>query len=299
MPRYRRHPTVRPWRAARERRGSPSVLVAAEPGTFRRLLADADDLDLTGVPPAEAGERALELRPAVFAWLGSDAAEGLAVLRQLRGARSTARTLYLTPRSAESERLAALEAGVDDVLSEPITRSELVGRLRLLLRRARPTRALSPSHQPTTWSWTSIAASSGVTAIGSTCAPRKRACWSSSRGLRAASSHALTSWSASGARTTPATRAPWTSTCAGCAPRSSLIRTTRSCCSRCEASATASSRSVNVALTKPQRHRSRSGRRVSGHQPTGPPGPTIATWRGTPACAPLRASARRRSRPRS
>jgi DNA-binding response OmpR family regulator len=116
------------------------VLVAAEPGTFRRLLADAVDLDLAGVRPAEAGERALELRPAVFAWLGPDAAEGLAVMRRLRGARSTARTLYLTPRSAESERLAALEAGVDDVLSEPVTRSELVGRLRFLLRRARPTR---------------------------------------------------------------------------------------------------------------------------------------------------------------
>ncbi len=123
-------------RASRE----PRLLVAAEPGTFRRLLADADDLDMTGVPPAEAAERALELRPAVFAWLGSDAAEGLAVLRQLRGSRATARTLFLTPRSAEGERLAALEAGVDDVLSEPITRSELVGRLRLLLRRARPTR---------------------------------------------------------------------------------------------------------------------------------------------------------------
>ena len=123
-------------RASRE----PRVLVAAEPGTFRRLLADAVDLDLAGVRPAEAGERALELRPAVFAWLGPDAAEGLAVMRRLRGARSTARTLYLTPRSAESERLAALEAGVDDVLSEPITRSELVGRLRFLLRRARPTR---------------------------------------------------------------------------------------------------------------------------------------------------------------
>ena len=82
--------------------------------------------------------RALELRPAVFAWLGPDAAEGLAVMRMLRGARSSARTLYLTPRSAESERLAALAAGVDEVLSEPISRSELVGRLRLLLRRARP-----------------------------------------------------------------------------------------------------------------------------------------------------------------
>jgi DNA-binding response OmpR family regulator len=116
----------------------PRVLVAAEPGAFRRLLADADGLELAAVRPTEAGERALELRPAVFAWLGPDATEGLAVMRMLRGARSSARTLYLTPRSAESERLAALAAGVDEVLSKPISRSELVGRLRLLLRRARP-----------------------------------------------------------------------------------------------------------------------------------------------------------------
>lgn len=117
----------------------PRVLVAAEPGAFRRLLADADGMELAAVRPAEAGERALELRPAVFAWLGTDAAEGLDVMRRLRVVRSSTRTLYLTPRSAESERLAALEAGVDDVVSEPITRSELAGRLRLLLRRARPT----------------------------------------------------------------------------------------------------------------------------------------------------------------
>jgi DNA-binding response OmpR family regulator len=116
----------------------PRVLVAAEAGALRRLRSIADDLELAGVRPAEAGERALELRPAVFAWLGPDAAEGLAVMRMLRGARSSARTLYLTPRSAERERLAALAAGVDEVLSEPISRSELVGRLRLLLRRARP-----------------------------------------------------------------------------------------------------------------------------------------------------------------
>ncbi|HZW00321.1 MAG TPA: response regulator transcription factor [Candidatus Deferrimicrobium sp.] len=112
--------------------------MAAEAGALRRLRSIADDLELAGVRPAEAGERALELRPAVFAWLGPDATEGLAVMRMLRGARSSARTLYLTPRSAESERLAALAAGVDEVLSEPISRSELVGRLRLLLRRARP-----------------------------------------------------------------------------------------------------------------------------------------------------------------
>lgn len=121
-------------------RKKPRVLVAAEDGSTRRLLARADDLDIAVVSPKEAAERALELRPAVFAWLGRDAVQGLAVLRRLLEVRSRARTLYVTPRYAEAERLAALEAGVDEVLTEPVTASELAGRLRLLLRRARPSR---------------------------------------------------------------------------------------------------------------------------------------------------------------
>ena len=208
----------------------PRVLVAAEPGAFRRLLADADDLELAAVRPAEAGERALELRPAVFAWLGPDATEGLAVMRMLRGARSSARTLYLTPRSAESERLAALAAGVDEVLSEPISRSELVGRLRLLLRRARP---VGRSRLPIGHDLELDLDRQELWRDGDLGPPApqgSRACWSSSPGRRAASSRASTSWSASGDRTMTATRAPWTSTCAGCVPRSSLTRTTRSGC---------------------------------------------------------------------
>jgi two-component system response regulator RegX3 len=118
----------------------PRVLVASGAASFGQLLTRADDLDLAHVDPEEAGRRAVELQPAVFAWLEGEAALGLAVLRGLRAARPDARTLFLTPRSAEAERLAALEAGVDEVLSEPLSRSELVGRLRLLARRSRPTR---------------------------------------------------------------------------------------------------------------------------------------------------------------
>ena len=131
---------VRPWRAGRERRGSPGCSWLPSLARSGGCWPDADDLDLTSVPPAEAAGAPWSCDRAVFAWLGGGCRGGLAVLRQLRGARSTARTLFLTPRAAEGERLAALEAGVDDVLSEPISRSELVGRLRLLLRRARPTR---------------------------------------------------------------------------------------------------------------------------------------------------------------
>jgi DNA-binding response OmpR family regulator len=118
-------------------RREPGVLVAAEERAVRRLLPRASDLGLAIVTPEDAAERALALRPAVFAWLGRDAAQGLATLHRLLDARSASRMLYLTPRANEAERLAALEAGVDEVLAEPVTPSELAGRLRLLLRRAR------------------------------------------------------------------------------------------------------------------------------------------------------------------
>jgi DNA-binding response OmpR family regulator len=118
-------------------RREPDVLVAMGEGTSRRLLAQLSDVSLVVVSPEEAAARAPEVRPAVFAWLGRDAADGLVVLRRLLETRPDTRTLFLTPRANEAERLAALEAGVDEVLSEPITPSELSARVRLLIGRAR------------------------------------------------------------------------------------------------------------------------------------------------------------------
>jgi len=118
----------------------PRVLVAAEPRAIRRLSSLTEGLDLVSARPDDALDRALEGRPAVFGWLVPDAQQGLATMIALRAARPDTRTLFVTPRSAEAERLAALEAGVDEVLAEPVSASELAGRLRLLLRRARPNR---------------------------------------------------------------------------------------------------------------------------------------------------------------
>ena len=122
----------------------PRVLVAAEGDAFRKLLAQAAGMELVQAHPEEAAERALELRPSVVAWLGTDVDAGLRVMLALRNSRSEVLTLYLTPRSAETERLVALDAGVDEVLSEPMSRSELAGRLRLLLRRAQHSRRRLP-----------------------------------------------------------------------------------------------------------------------------------------------------------
>ena len=47
----------------------------------------------------------------------------------------------MTPRRAEEERLAALDAGADEVLAEPVSAKELAARIRLLLRRTRASTA--------------------------------------------------------------------------------------------------------------------------------------------------------------
>jgi DNA-binding response OmpR family regulator len=116
------------------------VMVSADEAAFRRLQVELTDVGLVRTSPEDAARRALEVRPRVFCWLAPDAGAGLAAVHALRSARSDARLLFVTPRQAEAERLAALAAGADEVLSEPVSRSELAGRIRLLLRRARPGR---------------------------------------------------------------------------------------------------------------------------------------------------------------
>jgi two-component system phosphate regulon response regulator PhoB len=65
---------------------------------------------------------------------------GLDVCRTLREHKATRLTpiLMLTARGAEEDKLAGLSAGADDYLVKPFGMSELVARLRALLRRARP-----------------------------------------------------------------------------------------------------------------------------------------------------------------
>jgi DNA-binding response OmpR family regulator len=98
------------------------------------------DLSLVRVTPAEAETAVLATRPRVFVWLGGDPSAGLATITALRQARSDARVVFLTPRRAEANRVAAVEAGVHEVLAEPVSGSELAARVRAQLRRARPGR---------------------------------------------------------------------------------------------------------------------------------------------------------------
>jgi DNA-binding response OmpR family regulator len=62
-------------------------------------------------------------------------ADGLPLLRRLRGLGMRVPVLLLTPRDDAADRVRALEDGADDCLSRPFVFEELVARLRALARR--------------------------------------------------------------------------------------------------------------------------------------------------------------------
>jgi two-component system KDP operon response regulator KdpE len=61
--------------------------------------------------------------------------DGIEVCRQLRGW-TTAPILILSVRSAEGDKIRALDEGADDYLTKPFSAGELLARIRALLRRA-------------------------------------------------------------------------------------------------------------------------------------------------------------------
>lgn len=62
-------------------------------------------------------------------------ADGLTVLRQLRGRKINTPVLLLTARSQVEERVEGLDAGADDYLPKPFASAELLARVRAMLRR--------------------------------------------------------------------------------------------------------------------------------------------------------------------
>jgi two-component system KDP operon response regulator KdpE len=117
----------------------PTILVIDDEAQIRRLLRR--NLEAAGYTVREAdtgggglAETASHPPEAVVLDLGLPDMSGIDVLRQLREW-SRVPVLVVTVRSAESDKVAALDAGADDYLTKPFGAPELTARLRAILRR--------------------------------------------------------------------------------------------------------------------------------------------------------------------
>ena len=123
------------------------------PPTARLLLVDPDTrssdlltkhLQLHGfaisaVASTDAAQQQLEVAAPQLLLISDSLPDGAALVftRQLRAAANAIPLLLLLSLDHYSSRVAALEAGADDVLSRPFAIEELVARLRSLIRRSR------------------------------------------------------------------------------------------------------------------------------------------------------------------
>jgi two-component system response regulator MprA len=122
--------------------GSPRVLVVEDDGDIADVLRRALGLEGYEVRLADDGERALtaagDFEPdAVVLDLGLPKLDGVEVCRRLRQGGDVP-ILMLTARDAVDSRVEGLDSGADDYLVKPFERTELLARLRALLRRRPP-----------------------------------------------------------------------------------------------------------------------------------------------------------------
>ncbi|HKN92408.1 MAG TPA: response regulator, partial [Acidimicrobiia bacterium] len=119
--------------------GDRVLVVDDEPQILRalsiNLRARGYDVDL-----APSGEEALRQAAdhhpdVVILDLGLPGISGIDVIRGLRGW-SKVPIIILSAREAESEKIAALDAGADDYVTKPFGMNELLARLRAATRRA-------------------------------------------------------------------------------------------------------------------------------------------------------------------
>jgi len=105
-------------------------------GILKSKLGDAGfTVDIAG--SAADAEAALELinYDAAVLDLGLPDGDGLAVLGALRRLGKTLPVLILTARDAVEDKVSGLNAGADDYLTKPFAMTELVARIKALLRR--------------------------------------------------------------------------------------------------------------------------------------------------------------------
>lgn len=117
------------------------ILLVEDDAPLRRGLIATLHVEGYAVDAAADGVSALQIAldepyAAVILDVGLPGLSGLEVLRRLRQRGSRTPILILTARDTVQDRVSGLDAGADDYLLKPFEPSELLARLRALLRRA-------------------------------------------------------------------------------------------------------------------------------------------------------------------
>jgi two-component system KDP operon response regulator KdpE len=117
------------------------ILLVEDEAQIRRFVRTA--LEAEGHKVLESGtlaqglEHACQTKPQLTILdLGLPDGDGIDFIRELR-TQSELPVLVLSARSAEAEKIRALDAGADDYLTKPFSIGELLARVRALLRRNR------------------------------------------------------------------------------------------------------------------------------------------------------------------
>ncbi|WP_395646075.1 phosphate regulon transcriptional regulator PhoB [Terricaulis sp.] len=124
---------------------TPHVLVVEDEEALSQLLKYNLEKEGYRVSVAIDGEEALmvadEIKPdlVILDWM-LPKQPGIEVCRRLRGRQDTRNTpiVMLTARGEESERIRGLDMGADDYITKPFSMSELLARIRAVMRRIRP-----------------------------------------------------------------------------------------------------------------------------------------------------------------
>lgn len=116
------------------------VLIVEDDAAIRSMVRTLLEAAHYRVAEAETGQRGIlearNYRPdVVIVDLGLPDLDGAAVIREIRRV-APVPILVLTARIAETEKVMALDAGADDYVTKPFGASELLARIRAVLRRA-------------------------------------------------------------------------------------------------------------------------------------------------------------------
>jgi len=117
------------------------VLIVEDDADLRRILRrglEEEELDVEAVGTGHEAISAANARPPDLLVLdiGLPDADGRDLCQALRAQGVGAPVIFLTARDAVSDRLAGFSAGGDDYLTKPFALSELIARVRALLKRA-------------------------------------------------------------------------------------------------------------------------------------------------------------------